>query len=357
MLTRTIKARLICLTSIILMLAMGITRNVPAQTQMPHAELDSSQMIRMDRDLNADGIPNELVERVDRIRSAEDTDLANAELIDLLKRLPYSAKTHRLQRRIVALQEQLGKATDYAEAEKIMARLESVSARMMDDPNYANTIKAIDKLFKVGSNDSADDGTEAAQLQAQGVNFGGLLNGDVMLIRSQNPVWQTFLYAMTYTHAGTYDKYVNLVYESRGDGVKLNSLDSWRQPGTKVALGHSRYIPAATMDLGLYYAEVRYGTNGRTPYNYRFDDKNRDDALYCSQLVWKIHKSMGIDLDSNDRTYLIYTAVRWFGAGGIFGPIGSIILGGAAVYFCERAVAPDEIRASNKEIWYSEAWQ
>jgi uncharacterized protein YycO len=77
---------------------------------------------------------------------------------------------------------------------------------------------------------------------------------------------------MWYSHAGNYDG-SNQVYESNSDGVRLKPLNNWQQRNNYVALGYNNKRNTSQVEGSLNWAKGKYGTNGRTPYNYNFADK------------------------------------------------------------------------------------
>jgi hypothetical protein len=124
--------------------------------------------------------------------------------------------------------------------------------------------------------------------------------------------------------------------------VRLNALSRWQAPQLFVALAFDNQLTSARTQEGLNWAEATYGTNGETPYNYFFWDKERNDRLYCSQLTWKIHHHMVVNLDSNHWAYQLWIAVHW-------GPWAILLIS-------LPAVAPDEIALSSNVTIYSASW-
>jgi hypothetical protein len=62
-------------------------------------------------------------------------------------------------------------------------------------------------------------------------------------------------------------------------------------------------------------------------------NKTTDEALYCSQLAWKIYQDAGLDIDSNNPNYANALALKWAGK------LPPFIIQQIA----QAAVAPDEI--------------
>lgn len=168
---------------------------------------------------------------------------------------------------------------------------------------------------------------------ASTVRWDLLRRGDIMHVNNK----KFFnLYALYYSHSGMYDG-GNLVYDSNTDGVRLRPLSDWQQ-GQPVALGYNNRRTYSERVAALDWAKNRYGTDGSTPYNWNFLDKQTDSALYCSQLVWKTNLYLGDDLDSNDADYAWFLFIR-------YGLVGLI--------FAYYAVAPDEIFLSPLVTYYS----
>jgi uncharacterized protein YycO len=146
-----------------------------------------------------------------------------------------------------------------------------------------------------------------------------------------------WIYARTYSHAGVYNGN-SMVYESQADGVKLQPLAHWQEPGHQVGLGYNNQRSEADVQAALDWAETTYKTDGATPYNYVIPDKWTDSKLYCSQLVWKIHSHLGVDLDSNNFWY-----ITWI----------SLNVGAIGTSLAIPGVMPDEVALSDYVTIYS----
>lgn len=309
-----------------------------------------SPTIDLNADRNRDGIPDGLAAAVNNVATAKDQMAA---IQDLVSRLPYSDETRALQAKAESLQKALTEETDDATAQTIQKELQSVTDQMQaDDPNYAKVDAALQQMFapqltqKSNAARPADPEGGNTQTSTQGDNttqhacFNCLWRGDIMLER--DPLFLgNFIYAMWYSHAGNYDG-GGMVYESRADGVRLNPLAHWQAPQLYVALGFDNQRPASQTQAALNWAENTYGTDGHTPYNYYLWDKQTDRRLYCSQLTWKIHQHMGVELDSNHWIYQLWIGAHW-GAWAV--PLVSI-----------PAVAPDEVALSSNVTFYSSGW-
>ncbi|MFP4343671.1 MAG: YiiX/YebB-like N1pC/P60 family cysteine hydrolase [Anaerolineales bacterium] len=289
-------------------------------------------------DRNRDGVPDELALAVAEIATARDTEVAVAEL---LARIPYQKETYALQEEAARLNRQLAEARTAEEATRIHRQLLDVAAKMEQDPAYTTSLRAVEKLY-AEQGIMVEEGvrsTHGAGLQA--VNWGNLQAGDVMLVRSGKFPWTAFIYAMTYSHTGNYNG-SNLVYESNADGVRLKPLSNWQQSGQYIALGRSNRRSIAQVQGALSWARAYYGTDGSTPYNYWYPDKNTNSRLYCSQLTWKIHNHLGVNVDSNAWRYQLWIGLKW----------GAWAIPAVAI----PAVAPDEVGLDGDIHYYSKSW-
>lgn len=348
-----------------------------------------SKLINLEVDANHDGMPDELVTAIMAIdATAQQVQSATADgalapnveqsIRSLISRLPYSDRTRSLQTKAADLQAQLNVAKNDTEIQSIVAELEQLENQLLEDPNYAITMRTMNTLFvergigrptinamsnqvflpvissSLSSDQQANASTEnsldktkietpinSSSIQA-GPNYGFLQMGDMLFIRAS--FWSNwlsrFVYCMNYCHAGTYEGY-NSVYESNFDGVRIKPLQNWKQRGAYVALAWNRWTTYAQDRASLAWAESKWGWTGSTPYNYNFADKWTDNALYCSQLVWKIHQHSGYDLDSNNWGYLTYIYARWGLVGYVIG---------------YQAVAPDEVALSSNVYIYSQGY-
>jgi Permuted papain-like amidase enzyme, YaeF/YiiX, C92 family len=306
-------------------------------------------------DADADGLPDELKEGVDDARAiaagGDPTQLDESEMEqfaavigDLGNRLPLSSRTREIQREILALTADLDGVTIAGKGRRILKHIEDDEAELLDDPDLKLVMDSLDRMLgPAGSlGETVAGGPAAARLPVSTrVAFDQLQRGDVMLLRS------SFFYPWVwyFSHAGNYDGN-NMVYESLGDGVQLKPLQHWKERGQKVGLGRSNRSSTAQVVAALDGAESRYGTNKRTPYNFFFPNKGSDSAIYCSQLVWKIHKALGVDLDSNDWRWFAQMALK-----NIFLTPAGVATLTATVWI--PAVAPDEIYYSPHINFYS----
>jgi permuted papain-like amidase YaeF/Yiix C92 family enzyme len=317
--------------------------------------------IDLTKDADGNGLPDELEAGVDAARAiasgGDPNQLDDGELdpfaaviMDLADRLPLSARTRKDQQHILELTAELNTAGP-KKARRILRRIGRRERELRKDPNLELVMESLDRMLGPAT---ADDGT-AAGIPAAVVPirrpaptrkpaFEQLQRGDVMLLRSRG----SFLFPWTvyYSHAGTYDGN-NMVYESLGDGVQLGPLQHWKERGTRVGLGRSKKSSPAQVVAALQQAQSRYGTNKKTPYNFLFPNKTRDDAIYCSQLTWKIHKSLGVDLDSNDWRWFLQVGLKNIYAT----PVG---IGTLIPTVLVPAVAPDEVYYSPNVSFYSQ---
>lgn len=328
-------------------------------------EQTQANTIDVYRDDNGDGHPDDLVEAMRPIMMATDKDATDptirAHLQNLAERLPYSQRTRDLQAQTADVLEQLYAAESEVEAQAFISELRQLEAQMMTDPAYARTQEAMeallddptvfqsDQVSAVGtiylplialSGSSGDDDDNNNPPQPPALN---LQRGDILLVdgsgSSSGIGWTDFLYQRIWGHAGIVDQ-INpvvieqtLIYESNaGDlGVRPRSyVEEWVLEGNR--LWHGRAANADLRDdvvVALDDAKDQYGTDGRTPYNIILTDKNTDEALYCSQLAWKIYGAAGMDIDSQDPAYAAWLTIR---LGIALGPVTANL-----------AIAPDEI--------------
>jgi hypothetical protein len=329
--------------------------NDVGRTDLPTGAID------LTKDADADGLPDELEAGVDAARAIasggdpnqlddDELDPFAAVITDLADRLPLSARTREDQRHILELTAELNTAGP-RKARRILRRIGKRERALRKDPNLELVMESLDRMLGPAT---ADDGTTAGipaavvprrrPLPTRKPAFEQLQRGDVMLLRSRG----SFLFPWTvyYSHAGAYDGN-NMVYESLRDGVQLGPLQHWKERGTRVGLGRSNKSSPAQVVAALQQAQSRYGTNKKTPYNFFFPNKTRDDAIYCSQLTWKIHQSLGVNLDSNDWRWFAQLALKNVYVGAV--PI-AILIPTVLV----PAVAPDEVYYSPNVSFYSQ---
>jgi len=241
------------------------------------------------------------------------------------------------------LPEEIGQVQDAQQAQELAKELEKqVEYLLANNPDYAKELKEVEEVAaQIFAEKRQQDAALNTRGQGMGVDnftiqatapWNYLLTGDVMHINNK----KFFnVYAMYYSHSGTYNGN-NTVYESNSDGVRIRPLSSWQQ-GQPVALGYTRGKSLSEVTAALNWAKNKYGTDGSTPYNWNFLNKSTDSSLYCSQLVWKIHQNMGINVDSNHWSYVAYLTAK-------FGVVGTT--------FAYSAVAPDEVYLSDNIIYY-----
>ncbi len=296
--------------------------------------------IDMQTDSNADGVADEFAKEVNKLAAYQgDQKLLEQKVGELVNKVAFSAETIEKQKQIYNLYSQINESTSAKRAEQINLQIVKLQGELMSDANYANTVRSLDNLFSPFYSGSAktsktyQDDVSVNNTRVNGKSASDFLNlkrGDIMLINNKGI--PSYLYAMNYSHSGTYDG-DSYVYESNTDGVRLKKIARWQTFGSTVAFGRNNKISATAVIKGLDWAKNKYGTDGRTGYNYVLPNKTTDSRLYCSQLVWKIHMNQNVDLDSNDWRYLAYITFKY----------GSVLAGSLVV----PAVAPDEIALDN----------
>ena len=183
-------------------------------------------------------------------------------------------------------------------------------------------------------------------------HYDNLKKGDIMLRRTGLLGCKQWIvvplckyWALVYEHAGLYYGYYGgklRVYESSNEGgVQFRHIDTWTKKDLYVGMHRSR-VDAATIAKKFDALVAKYGTDGRTPYNYNLLDKYTDKALYCSQLVWKFYNSVGVNVDSDHPLYAEWLKVN-------YGPL-------LAGYVSKNAVAPDEIGMSANIYRMAAGW-
>lgn len=327
-------------------------------------------------DKNADNVPDELALVVHKLMSK--ADVVNPGVLDpeeepaffeaikeIGSRLPFSDETIRNLERYNALTHRYETVATEEELTDLMAQISEVDDKLMTDSNYRRFQEALNIMPELNPVESAEDSATvnaavagrghpadptAAAVAAGKDGFDRLERGDVMLVHSGKGGY-FFPWAWHFTHAGNYNGN-NQVYESVGSGVRVQNIQEWKGK-KRYAFASSKKRSRAAVENSLNQAQARYGIDGRTKYNFVFPNKQTDEKLYCSQLVWKIHKSLGDDVDSN--------SLKWFAL---------ISLKNSPVYFwnppaalaanavliqtvLKPAVAPDEIYyASNVLDFY-----
>ncbi len=254
-------------------------------------------LLDVQTDADNDGLPDALVNEVNAIARAADPMGAIKELVS---RLPYSKETLALQQQAEALYGQLTEKSEPTEAEQINTKIQDLGEQMMKDPNYAKTVESLQTMFQP---------PEATEYSTQAISFSGLQRGDIILQKDFLFI-PAYFYAMWFSHAGNFHGN-GLSYESHAPGVELRAVADVYQGGYQFVAIYRSQHSAAAVTGALNFAENRYGTNRSTPYNYFFPNKWTDQALYCSQLTWKIHLQTGVDLDSQAWQYQLFLASRY----------------------------------------------
>ena len=274
-------------------------------------------------DLNQDGLPDQLVEAVESltVQARGHSERTSAEASDnFAARLPYSAQTRQLQAQVEQLGQQLlAEDLDLETYQALEAEMRALEGQMeRNDSNYALTLRTLENLAwqkmqaqVQEANASAGRSTNAA---AQGINFADLQRGDFMFSNG-NDFATNFLYAMMWAHVATFDGGTN-VYEAQLEepaGVRRADYFSWQVEGTRLAFGRNNQKSQSKVIEGLEWAKNRWGTDARTPYNLKFWQPFREDALYCSQLIWRIHRHIGTDLlvGGAQSIYDAYLKAKW----------------------------------------------
>lgn len=313
-------------------------------------------------DTDADDIPDELEQRVDAIldmgkqassrramTAAESNVLFNA-MFSLCRQYEAQADTIKLQTEYASLLERLTSesVTNDADMAMIAERMDAIENDLREDPSFALFVDAMDRI---GEAKARAAGFARPRYGVSPV-FSQLKRGDVMLVHNGGLMGRA-PYALSFSHAGTYDGN-SLVYEATWNEVALQSIEnSFKHEGMRVAFGRSRVSSASDVQVALSWAQMRWGTTGSTKYSILFYDKEREYKLYCSQLVWKIHKYLGVDVDSNDEIYHL-KAAAYASLAGIPNPCAMLRYATLCYAVIRPGVMPDEIFWDKNIAFYAD---
>jgi hypothetical protein len=361
----------------------------------------SKVCIDLNRDVDGDGLPDELLAAIDNIRDLPPSG-QTAAIVDLVSRLPYSQATLNLQAEAAVATLQLEQCDPSAPLrDQLATKLQDLLDAMTADPQYTKAQKSIQEILArdfafqfpappqsggpaceltqtstgptcVGFNlttgqscalKTVTTGTTICELETppnppvpppNGVHWSSLSPGDLILRRSSSPIWRTLdriAYSIFYTHAAMWNG-DRFFYESIEKGVVLTAFDDWIKESDQVAIGYNVPSPGL-QEIALSLVEKRYGTDGRTNSDFgrHFDKESDSHGVYCSQLAWKMMKIVGVDIDSQDWRVALGLAARWGVIGGIFG-IPNPFSAAFGLYVARVAVFPDEIFWSRDMYWY-----
>jgi hypothetical protein len=285
-------------------------------------------------DQDKDGIPDQLAQAVNAIGAAQTEEAQQAAIDDFIKRLPYSDETRDKQTEVEQLEQQLQATEDSRQAEQLTDQIRALGEEMKQDPAYAKTIEALDTIAK--PDELKDD-----QPHTLAIPWHLARRGDILLELNLLS-FPTYLYAMNYGHAGNfYGQSGNEILESVASGVRLSPLSNWQSFGKFVMIARDGVASQTAVVNAMENRKRQFIDQRHTPYNYLWIDKWTDSRVYCSQLTWKIHRDVGVDLDSNHWLYRLYISARW---------------GGFVGLLTIPAVAPDEIRLSPNMFPVGSGW-
>ena len=301
---------------------------------------------------------------------AETRALAAIEALEV--RIPVKPQTRRIQGHILSYMQILADPNTRERRHPIItAKILDLQNRMLtNDPVYAAAMRHTGTLLDRWEGDTfAPEPTVSGTAGRTVRGYEGQLNrrGDIILFdHATNPF--NWINGKDWDHVALYDG-SGKVYDSdlRGsvsgdcNGVDLRSL--------RGTLERSQEVQYAQLDdrvdrlstwMAVSGAKREYGEDCTTSYNLIFWNKNRDDALYCSQLVWKAYlnelpSSARVDLNSNNFAYLAWLTFRYGSVGRWFGAGVSAAFGTYAYIIGRLAVAPDEIaRDSDLDYYFRE---
>jgi len=335
----------------------GLALHLPASAQVIYGSAFAKGPF------DRDGFPVVVSDRLAEIQKAYGKKPNSPEYRKAFERLyndlPYAPQTRQLFAKAGLLLEQLHAAKDSKIAAQTTLDLQAIQRQLELDAIYQRLVQA--GLVRSNREQQERDRSRPAATPAATPSTPKMIAmplvahdypataaqpwqtvlqpGDILLETGHDPLegFVTHLvYANHYDHCGTYMG-GGIVFDSKDltpygrNGVWFRSLEEWKTPGIDICILRDNQRTQPQVIDAVNWATDFYGTNGRTPYNWLYPDKVRDDALYCSQLVWKIHSLLGVDMDSNDFWYQALIYFRWHFVG-----LAASIPG----------VAPDEIRAS-----------
>ncbi len=267
-------------------------------------------------DLDQDGLPDQLVSFLTASSVSPD---------DFVARLPYTTQTRETQKKIGQLGQNLLTVADPATYQALEAEIVALQAQMeSSDPNYALTLRTMETLAwqalqekAVSTSSAVALSTATANQQAPGavLDFDALSRGDIIFLNDDAPI-TNFTYAMVFNHVAMIED-ENNVYEANKathpQGVRVASYEPWKAEGNRFGFGKNNKKDAAEVVTALDWAKDRWGVDGTTPYNTAYFNIQREDALYCSQLVWKIHQHINTDLrlGGEQDIYNRYIEAKW----------------------------------------------
>jgi Permuted papain-like amidase enzyme, YaeF/YiiX, C92 family len=284
-------------------------------------------------DQDKDGIPDQLALAVKTIGEAKTEEEQDAAIKDFASRLPYSDETRAAQDKTDQLQQQLAATEDPKQAEQLTEQIQALGKEMKQDPGYAQTIEALDTMFKP---DELKD-----EMQKQSIPWSRAQRGDILL-QLDLLSFTSYLYAMNYNHTGNfYGQSGGEIFESVVSGVRLSPLSDWQGGVKYVMIARDSVASQQAVINAMENRKHQFIDQRHTPYNFNLMDKWTDNAVYCAQLTWKIHKDVGVDLDSQSWIYKVYITARW---------------GWMGLILSYPAVAPDEIRLSPNIFPVGSGW-
>jgi len=304
--------------------------------------------LRTDRDNN--GVPDELEQAVAATMAIADAGTPGVldpeeeapffqSIADIIARLPFSAETMNRLKELRELEAEMGSAQTEAEFVSLGTQVTALEQELLTDPEYKSYVDALNRMAELnptvdGGHPNSPEAIARRVARSGGAaGFPQLQRGDIMLVHSGGAGY-LFPWAVHFTHTGIYDGN-NMVYESIGSGVQVQSIEEWKGK-SNYAFGRNKLKPQSEIVASLDRAKLKYGTARQTKYNLNFPDKTRDDAVYCSQLAWKVQIGVGSDIDSNSPKWFALFALKNL----YVGPVATGIL---ILTVLRPAVAPDEI--------------
>ncbi|HXF64862.1 MAG TPA: YiiX/YebB-like N1pC/P60 family cysteine hydrolase [Caldilineaceae bacterium] len=152
--------------------------------------------------------------------------------------------------------------------------------------------------------------------EADGSARFGLLQPGWLMFMSMPGKINNLFFAKKFAHIGMYHGATastpRAVYEANpGRGARLEFIDHWLDVDQCIAIGYNQRVSQQRREEALAWVEGLYGTDGRTPYSFDFAHPSRNDAAYCSSVVWRANLAIGWDVDSDASSYVNWVINRF----------------------------------------------
>jgi len=147
--------------------------------------------------------------------------------------------------------------------------------------------------------------SNAAEGSGNNCDFSKATHGDILVSYNRILGFFPVFWAKNWDHAGFMNDYATgECFEAQFGGVKVRrNLADW-QAADHAGVYRLREDPDGVIAAKAYDFAFRQFNN--KPYNFNWLDMNREDAAYCSQLVWYGYNKAGRNLDSNTHEYWLF---------------------------------------------------